>query len=246
MSDDFCYQPPTSPWLTIVHQDEHLVIVDKPSGLLSVPGRLPCHFDSAALRLQRVYPQALAAHRLDMDTSGLLLFALGAANQKPLGRQFEKRLIGKGYLALVWGQPAAHAHIDLPLRCDWPNRPRQMVDHEQGKSAQTDMQLLATNGEISLVALTPHTGRSHQLRVHMASIGHPIAGDRLYAGERWRAHTRLMLHAADLRLRHPEDGRWCQWHSPLPAAMSDIIAALTPINTTTCVAETVEAKCANS
>ena len=229
MSDDFSYHPPTSPWLSIVHHDDHLVILDKPSGLLSVPGRLPCHFDSAALRLQRVYPQALAAHRLDMDTSGLLLFALGAVNQKPLGRQFEKRLIGKGYQALVLGQPPARLRIELPLRCDWPNRPRQMVDHVLGKSALTEMQLLATNGELSLVALTPHTGRSHQLRVHMASIGHPIAGDRLYAGERWREHPRLMLHAGYLRLCHPADGRWCDWHSPLPAAMATLIAGLTPV-----------------
>lgn len=230
MSDIFDYQPPQQPWLDVIHADDHLLILNKPSGLLSVPGRLPSHRDSAAVRVQRVYPEARAVHRLDMDTSGLLLFALSAANQKQLGRQFEKRIIGKGYTALVWGQPNPPVRsIELPLRCDWPNRPRQMVDHDLGKAALTEMRLLASNGELSQVVLTPHTGRSHQLRVHMMEIGHPIAGDRLYAGPRWQQHGRLMLHAGWLRLRHPEDGRWCEWQAPLPQAMSELIDTMTPV-----------------
>lgn len=228
MTDTFIYQPPTTPYLELIHADDHLLILNKPAGLLSVPGRLACHHDSLASRVQRVYPEARAVHRLDMDTSGLLLFALGAVNQKPLGRQFEKRIVEKGYDAIVWGRPQpAHQQINLPLRCDWPNRPRQMVDHELGKVALTDMQLVASNGEFSQVALTPHTGRSHQLRVHMASLGHPICGDRLYAGERWQQHPRLMLHARYLRLRHPEDGRWCEWQAPMPPAMATLAAQLT-------------------
>ena len=227
MSDTFIYRPPVQPYLPVLHADEYLVVVNKPSGLLSVPGRLPEYRDSAATRMQRVYPRAQAIHRLDMDTSGLLLFALSPMAQKAIGRQFEKRLVEKRYDALVWGCPAAQ-EVKLPLRCDWPNRPRQMVDHELGKAAHTSVRPLASDGRISHVALFPHTGRSHQLRVHLLHLGCPILGDRLYAGERAPGHPRLMLHASSIRVRHPADGAWCEWHAPLPAAMGELSAQLAP------------------
>ena len=197
--------------LRILHADEALVAVDKPSGLLSVPGRGPDKADCALARVLRQFADALVVHRLDMGTSGILLFARGLAAQRALSRAFEQRLSEKGYEALVWGLPAEDTgEVSLPLRCDWPNRPRQMVDPLQGKAALTRWSVLAREParQRSRLALRPVTGRSHQLRVHLQALGHPILGDELYAPAPAReAAPRLLLHARHLALPHPLTGQ---------------------------------------
>jgi tRNA pseudouridine32 synthase/23S rRNA pseudouridine746 synthase len=205
----FIYNPPLEPYLSVVYQDEDLLVLDKPSGLLSVAGRLAEHHDSLQIRVQRVFPTATIIHRLDMSTSGIMLMALNKVSHRELSRQFEKREISKRYLALVWSQPGeTSGSIDLPLICDWPNRPRQKVCFEHGKPSLTRWQLLEYYAnQSSLVELEPVTGRSHQLRVHMQSIGHPILGDKFYAHpEAFQLHPRLALHASEIQFRHPVSG----------------------------------------
>ena len=165
------YNPPQDPWLVVLYQDEHIMVVNKPSGLLSVPGRLDEHKDSVMTRIQRDYPQAESVHRLDMATSGVII---------ELKRQFREREPKKQYVARVWGHPAqAEGLVDLPLICDWPNRPKQKVCYETGKAAQTEYEVLEyASDNTARVLLKPITGRSHQLRVHMLALGHPILGDR--------------------------------------------------------------------
>lgn len=184
--------------MKIVHADERLVVVDKPAGLLSVPGRTEP--DCASARVQALYPDALIVHRLDQATSGLLLFALGAAAQRELSADFAERRVGKLYVAVVSGHLTGEGLIDLPLAADWPNRPRQQVDHVRGKPSQTRWRVLASEGPNTRVELMPITGRSHQLRVHMASLGHAIVGDALYAADAAPASSRLLLHACELRV----------------------------------------------
>lgn len=201
-----------------LYQDEHLLVFDKPAGLLSVPGRGEAQRDSLASRVQAWDPQARVVHRIDQGTSGLMLFARTAQAQRALGHAFERREVDKQYLAVVEGRPcAANGAVCLPLLVDWPRRPRQLVDLLQGKPALTLWQRLpgAEPEGGSRVQLQPRTGRSHQLRVHLASIGHPIRGDELYAAAPLRA-PRLLLHACDLTLRHPAEGRMISWHSPAP------------------------------
>ncbi|XOV81050.1 MAG: pseudouridine synthase [Aestuariibacter sp.] len=212
------YQPPTSPYIKIVYRDEDILLLDKPSGLLTVPGKAPEHKDSLQYRVQRVFPTATIVHRLDMATSGLLLMPLNRQSHKVLGQQFEKRLINKQYLARVAGVPAQPAgRVDLPLICDWPNRPKQKVDMAGGKSAQTDWQCLHSLADESLMLLKPITGRSHQLRVHMQSLGHTILGDRLYADEATKAKApRLQLHATTIEFAHPSSGEQVKFTSPCP------------------------------
>ncbi len=194
------------------------MVVDKPSGLLSVPGKAPEHGDCLEQRARQQFPQSRIVHRLDMDTSGVLVLAMNAKAHRHLGLQFERRHIKKSYIARVWGQLAKDSGtIDLPLICDWPNRPRQMVDHQNGKPSQTCWQVLSHNKNSTRVELTPLTGRSHQLRVHMLSLGHPILGDNIYADEEaLAAADRLQLHAQNLTLFHPADGRTCEFHSDCP------------------------------
>jgi len=201
----FVYNPPITPWLNIVYQDNDIVVLDKPSGLLSVPGRELHHRDSATTRLMRVLPTALVVHRLDMDTSGIMLFALNKAAQSGLSRQFQARTTSKKYLARVLGNPATdQGSVDLPLICDWPNRPLQMVDFDVGKPSLTHWQVLGRQADSSLIELTPITGRSHQLRVHMQQIGHPILGDRFYGKpDAVKLAPRLNLHAHTLTIAHP-------------------------------------------
>ena len=192
------YNPPQDPWLVILYQDEHIMVVNKPSGLLSVPGRLDEHKDSVMTRIQRDYPQAESVHRLDMATSGVIVVALNKAAERELKRQFREREPKKQYVARVWGHPAqAEGLVDLPLICDWPNRPRQKVDHDIGKPSLTRYQVIRREPEQhqSVVELLPVTGRSHQLRVHLASLGHPILGDELYGAHTLERTPRLMLHA---------------------------------------------------
>lgn len=212
------YNPPTKPYINIVYQDDDIVLLDKPSGLLTVPGKALEHKDSLQLRAQRVFPTATIVHRLDMATSGLLVMALNRDSHRKVSRQFELRQTKKRYQAWVWGQVEDdHGSIDLPLICDWPNRPKQMVDHERGKPATTHYRVVAREADKTLVDLTPITGRSHQLRVHMLSLGHPILGDRLYAHDKALAMApRLQLHACDLALSHPQSGVELFFTSPCP------------------------------
>jgi len=182
-------------------QDEHLVIVNKPAGLLSVPGRGEDKQDCLSARIQQRFPDALVVHRLDMATSGLMVFARGEVMQRELSRMFREREVTKRYVALVAGVLKNEVgEIDLPLIVDWPNRPRSKVDHELGKPSLTRYRLLGIEGGDSRVELEPITGRTHQLRLHLASIGHPIIGDTLYEG---RSAERLMLHATRLAFDHP-------------------------------------------
>ena len=203
---DIEYNPPQDP-LVILHEDAEVLLVDKPAGLLSVPGKGEHLADCLIARVQAVFPEALLVHRLDRDTSGVMIFAMTAHAQRHLGLQFEKRMTRKTYVARVWGVPEEKTgSIDLPLIVDWPNRPLQMVCHETGKPAQTDWKVIKTDGETSRVRLFPKTGRSHQLRVHMLALGHPILGDPFYATGPARDYPRLMLHSEELRFNHPQGG----------------------------------------
>lgn len=221
MSLQFHYQPPQSP-LHILHQDKDLLVVAKPSGLLTNPGRGEHLADCLLSRVQQQFPQALLVHRLDMATSGLVVFALRRKAEANLKQQFASRQVNKVYLARVWLSPApAAAQIDLPLIADLTAPPRNKVCWQQGKSAQTFYRTLPdiTVDGHPLLALFPHTGRAHQLRVHLQQIGHPILGDALYAQEAaQQAATRLLLHATQLQLQHPYSGTWLEFrHWPEPS-----------------------------
>lgn len=201
------YNPPQDP-LEILHDDHEVLVVNKPSGLLSVPGKGEHLADCLIVRVQAVFPQALLVHRLDRDTSGVMIFALTPHAQRHLGLQFEKRQTKKTYVARVWGAMADKTGtVDLPLIVDWPNRPKQMVDHENGKQAVTDWRVMRQGGGETRVRLMPKTGRSHQLRVHMLALGHPILGDPFYAEGAARDFPRLMLHSETLQFRHPDGGQ---------------------------------------
>ena len=215
---DFIYQPPMSPYLDIIYQDEDLVVLNKNSGLLSVPGRLPEHQDCLQHRVQRVLPTATIVHRLDMATSGIIILALNKAAHIAISRQFEQRQTKKRYFARVYGHiNNEEGSVDLPLICDWPNRPKQKVCHEQGKKSLTHYRVVNYLNDSTLVELTPITGRSHQLRVHMLSLGHPILGDRLYAHKQALAvSNRLQLHAQMLTVNQPSTGETLEFTSPCP------------------------------
>ncbi|MCZ4365127.1 pseudouridine synthase [Sulfitobacter dubius] len=200
------YNPPQDP-LVILHEDAEVLLVDKPSGLLSVPGKGEHLADCLIARVQAVFPEALLVHRLDRDTSGVMIFAMTPHAQRHLGLQFEKRMTRKTYVARVWGVPEEKSGtVDLPLIVDWPNRPLQKVCHETGKPAQTDWKKIKSDGETARMRLFPKTGRSHQLRVHMLALGHPILGDPFYATGPARDFPRLMLHSEELRFNHPQGG----------------------------------------
>lgn len=203
---DFIYNPPETP-LCVLYADDHMVVADKPSGLLSVPGRGEDRADCLINRLRVVYPDILLVHRLDLDTSGVMAFGRTKAAQAFLGQQFEQRLTKKIYLARLWGEVAEDAgRVDLPLIVDWPNRPRQHVNFDTGKPSVTDWRVLKRGNGETRMRLMPLTGRSHQLRVHMAEIGHVILGDPLYASGAAADYPRLMLHADSLKIRHPDSG----------------------------------------
>ncbi|WP_404341059.1 bifunctional tRNA pseudouridine(32) synthase/23S rRNA pseudouridine(746) synthase RluA [Pseudoalteromonas mariniglutinosa] len=199
------YNPPTTPYLNIIYQDDDLLIVNKPSGLLTVPGKDPKHADCLIARVNRVFPQAKIVHRLDMATSGIICLAMHKAAHRNLSMQFQERQTAKRYIARIYGRlEQLSGSVDLPLICDWPNRPKQKVDHEYGKPSLTHFTVLEYEDAATRVELTPITGRSHQLRVHMLSLGHPILGDRLYAhSDALAAAPRLQLHAQMLTLAHP-------------------------------------------
>ncbi len=214
------YIPPAHNGLDICYRDDSLLILNKPCGLLSVPGRGEDKRDSLSTRVQAEYPDAMIVHRLDMATSGLMLLALGTPMQKALSRLFQQREIDKAYQAIVTGQlDNPSGEIDLPLITDWPNRPRQKVDYATGKPSLTRYQLLdyAAGQQRSRVSLVPVTGRSHQLRVHMSALGHAILGDQLYATKTVRKQaSRLLLHACELGFKHPLTGNRIHVHSAAP------------------------------
>ena len=204
------------PPLNLLHEDEWLLVLDKPAGLLSVPGRGEAGQLNLHTRLLARWADALIVHRLDMATSGLMLFARGLPMQRSLSAAFAERRVDKRYEAVVDGLVAGEeGEIDAPLAADWPDRPRQKVDHEFGKPSLTRWQVLSRAEGRTRLALQPLTGRSHQLRVHLQSIGHPISGDPLYAPEPPTA-PRMLLHATGLALVHPATQAPLAFHSPAP------------------------------
>ena len=217
---DVVYSPPPDEGLDLAFQDEHLIVVNKPTGLLSVPGRGEGRDDCLISRVQQRFADALIVHRLDMATSGLLLLARGPDMQRRLSLLFQKREVDKRYIALVHGlMSQAQGEVDLPLITDWPHRPMQMVCHERGKPSQTRYVVLEQYAEqhSTRVELEPITGRSHQLRVHMLAIGHAMVGDPLYGDQALQGrYPRLMLHACRLALTHPVTGERLTLHSTPP------------------------------
>jgi len=190
----------------LLHVDDFLIVAEKPAGLLSVPGRGEAGRDNLVTRVQALHGDALAVHRLDMGTSGLMLLARGPEMHRRLSAAFEQRAVAKRYVAVVEGLVAGdEGRITAPLAADWPNRPRQVVDAIAGKPSLSYWQVLARRADSTRLALVPVTGRSHQLRVHLQHIGHPIRGDELYAPHPLRA-ARLLLHAQRLALAHPASG----------------------------------------
>jgi tRNA pseudouridine32 synthase / 23S rRNA pseudouridine746 synthase len=213
---DFAYDPPDTP-LEILHEDAAILVLNKPAGLLTVPGKLEGRQDCLITRLQAARWDALTVHRLDCDTSGVIIFARTRQAQGFLGQEFEQRRAQKTYIARLKGHLTPDTgSVDLPLGSDWEYRPRQKVDLEKGRPALTDWQVIARTTDATRVRLTPHTGRSHQLRVHMLSLGHPILGDQIYAPETLPDHSRLMLHAETLTLRHPATHQPVTFSAPVP------------------------------
>ncbi|MGY0215973.1 pseudouridine synthase [Endozoicomonadaceae bacterium StTr2] len=210
--------PPCHEPLQEIYRDNHIVVVNKPAGLLSVPGRHEANRDSVLSRLQQIELETRVVHRLDMATSGLMILGLNADSHRHLSRQFQDRKVSKEYTADIWGHPEQQqGEIKLPLRCDWPNRPKQMVDFELGKSAHTRFRVISHTRNSTRVSLEPVTGRSHQLRVHMAEMGHPILGCPFYAHpEACAAADRLHLHATSLSLTHPVTGQEINFSCPAP------------------------------
>lgn len=212
-----------------IYQDEHLLVLVKPAGLLCVPGRGPDKQDCFSARIQAIYPEALIVHRLDMATSGLWLMARSPEMQRRLGRAFERRQVAKRYVAVVAGAlacPAPNAWnlIDLPIAADWERRPLQVIDRERGKPSQTRWRCVPAPlrgepwlGSCTRIELEPLTGRSHQLRLHLQALGHPILGDTLYAPPEVQARApRLLLHASELGFEHPASGQPLAFSCPAP------------------------------
>jgi tRNA pseudouridine32 synthase/23S rRNA pseudouridine746 synthase len=217
---DVRYEPPPDHGLDLLYADEAMLVVNKPASLLSVPGRGAGRLDCMASRVQQRFADALIVHRLDMATSGLLVLARGAPMQSRLSMLFQDRQVDKRYEAIVHGLMAHdEGEVDLPLITDWPNRPMQMVCHERGKPSRTRYVVRARDAVAmqTRVELEPITGRSHQLRVHMLALGHPMVGDPLYGDAVLQAaHARLMLHACRLSLPHPLTGQPLAWQSAAP------------------------------
>ncbi|MBP6113265.1 MAG: RluA family pseudouridine synthase [Acinetobacter sp.] len=208
LNDNFVYMPPQGE-LSILYEDGDLVIIEKPAGLLSVPGRLPEHHDSAYYRVLEQFPNAKITHRLDMATSGILMFAKHRDAEVAVSKMFQARTVKKNYIALVQGKLPDTGRIEVPLITDWENRPRQIVHFELGKPALTLYERLEYDEvkDVSRVLLTPITGRSHQLRVHLQYIGHPITGDKLYHPQPTRSPLgRMALHASYLAFTQPLSG----------------------------------------
>ncbi len=215
-------QAAAEPGICVVHADAAIIVLDKPSGLLSVPGRGADKQDCLSTRVQAQFADALVVHRLDMATSGLIVMARGAAVQRALSEAFAERRVSKRYEAIVHGEvdptDDAWRTIDLPIAVDWPNRPLRVINPETGKPSATRLQRLHFDAgrNTSHVLLEPLTGRTHQLRLHLQAIGHPILGDALYAPPKAMAMApRLLLHACALGFVHPVSGVAMEFHSPM-------------------------------
>ena len=208
--------PHSAEQIAILHEDSDLLLVRKPHLLLSIPGRHPSNKDCLVTRLQSRYPTASIVHRLDLDTSGIMVVPLNKASHAHISRQFQQREVRKGYHAIVYGVVAQDTgEIDLPIACDWERRPRQMICHERGRAAFTRFQVLERLDDRTRVLLQPVTGRSHQLRIHMRQLAHPILGCDMYAHDAALAMAdRLMLHATTLEFSHPGTGAWLRGECP--------------------------------
>jgi tRNA pseudouridine32 synthase/23S rRNA pseudouridine746 synthase len=201
----------------VLYQDDYLLLVNKPARLLSVPGRLPQNKDCMITRLQKDFPTATICHRLDMDTSGLLLVPLCKEVHADITRQFMRREIHKTYTAVVWGKVTENGSVDLPIVFDWDNRPRQKICHETGKPSLTHFEVLEHYPSSTRLLLKPITGRSHQLRIHCREMGHPILGDELYANaDAIAAADRLLLHSTTFEFTHPITGKPILWRCEPP------------------------------
>ncbi len=224
--------PPDRLPIEVIHEDDAVLVLNKPSGLLSVPGKGDDKQDCLSARVQARFSDALIVHRLDMATSGLMLMARGPESQRALSAAFASREVVKRYCAVVNGMvllpPDRWGEINLPIALDWPNRPRRHIDEQTGKPSVTRWRIDDTpppiagiefdqSAAFTRLLLQPITGRSHQLRLHMAAVGHPILGDTLYAPTPVQARaTRLLLHATRLTLAHPRSGQTLQFDSPAP------------------------------
>lgn len=217
LPDIFIYEPPTDP-LEYLYKDDDILVINKPSGLLHVSGKNPALWDCLEWRVKQEHPTARVVHRLDKDTSGVALMALHKGAHGFLGKQFEYRETKKSYVARVWGIiPEDKGFVDMPLCVDWHNRPRQHVDYVNGRSAYTDYEVIEREDNATRVRLYPRTGRTHQLRVHMLMLGHPILGDEFYAvGDAFKAADRLQLHAEELTFRHPSTNEEMTFTAPVP------------------------------
>ena len=202
--------------IIILYQDQDLLLVRKPDLLLTIPGRHPLNKDCLITRLQQRYPTASIVHRLDLDTSGIMVIPLNKHTHAHISRQFQQRKVQKSYVAVVYGVVAQdRGEVDLPIAPDWANRPRQMICHERGKSALTGYEVLQRHSDRTRLLLKPVTGRSHQLRIHMRELGHPILGCDMYAHEAALAMAeRLLLHATTLGFEHPTTREWLQGECP--------------------------------
>lgn len=216
---DLAILPATSePW-QLLAQDEDLLVVYKPAQLLTVPGRHPQNRDCLVSRVQLEFPTAQVVHRLDYDTSGIVLLPLNKRALSHLSKQFQARTIKKYYQALVTGEIPLQGEIDLPIAADNEHRPLYKICQHSGKPSRTLFQRLQYDAQqnVSRVLLEPVTGRSHQLRLHLASIGNPILGDVFYAPEPvCQATARLCLHACQIRFQHPASGEWCEYEFATP------------------------------
>jgi len=216
MSDQPYLVPHSKEEIVIIHEDDDLLLVRKPHLLLTIPGRHPLNKDCLISRLQQTYPTASIVHRLDLDTSGIMVIPLNKPTHAHISRQFQERLVEKSYYAIVYGvvEPDS-GEIDLPIAPDWQNRPLQVISHERGKSALTRFEVVQRFEDRTRLLLKPVTGRSHQLRIHMRELGHPILGCDMYAHEEALAMSpRLLLHATHLAFTHPTTGEWLSGESP--------------------------------
>ncbi len=216
MQDPPYLVPHSQESIAVLHEDADLLLVRKPDLLLSIPGRHPLNRDCLITRLQRDYPTASIVHRLDLDTSGIMIIPLNKPAHAHISRQFQQRQVLKRYEAIVYGVVGPDSgEVDLPIACDWENRPRQMICHERGKQALTGFEVLERYADRTRLLLKPVTGRSHQLRIHMRELGHPILGCDMYAHpEALAMAPRLMLHATEIGFEHPTSGEWLQRRSP--------------------------------
>lgn len=218
--DQLTVLPKCHELLTILHEDNDFLLINKPAGLLSVPGRNPANGDCVKSRLELEFPGVSIVHRLDFDTSGIMVVARNKLAHAAIARQFQERTVNKRYYARAYGLPSPpEGRVDLPIVADKEHRPKYKICQETGKASITDYRVLEYDeaNEISRLSLEPLTGRSHQLRLHMAAIGYPLLGCVFYAPERvQQMAANLQLHAADLRFRHPKTQQWVEGSSPCP------------------------------